>query len=63
MYPKEISACFECFCKVYLILILGVALFYFDARYDFRAEVMQNGTCPNLLNNVFIFFRVKCPEA
>lgn len=46
MDSKKIPACPECFCKVGMILIFGVALFYFDIWYDLGTEIMQYSTCP-----------------
>ena len=40
MDSKKIPTCLKRFCKVCLILIFGVTLFYLDICYDFGTEVV-----------------------
>ena len=48
---KEIPAYLERFCKVYLVLIFGFALFNLDTCYNRGTEIMQYGTRPYFLND------------
>ena len=60
MDSKKIPAYLERFCKVCVVPILGVALFYFDIGYDLGTESMQYGKSTYLLNNVLISLGMKC---
>jgi hypothetical protein len=62
MDSQEIPAYLKSFRKVCLVLIFGIMLFYFDICYYLGTEVMQYCTSPYFLDNVLIFFGVKCLE-
>ena len=50
---KKFMAYLECLCDIDTIHVFATLLFEFHLIYDFHAEIVQDYSAPNFLNNKF----------